>query len=482
MGFENLRFDNSYARLPERFHTRLKPTPPKDPVGLHVNAAGAALIGLDMAGLDPDKALAVLGGYEELAGMAPLAAVYAGHQFGHFVPQLGDGRAMNLGEVVGPRGRHDLNLKGSGKTPYSRQGDGRAVIRSTVREYLIGEAFAGLGIPTSRSLCMVTTNERVWRETIERSATMIRLAPSFVRFGTFEFFHYRGDWEAVKILADHVIAQHKPHLVGKPERYILFYYEIVQKTAELMADWLAAGWIHGVMNTDNMSILGLTSDYGPYGFLNGFDKGRVWNHTDHAGRYAYDQQPHVGFWNLKALGHALSSLLTWEQVDYVLQQYWPIHRAAYAERMARRIGIHKVEREDMELITLILSAFEQTRADYHHGLRDFYHQLSGISRPDDWKTDIREVLGDALWRRYVARVNRLEKAVVLETLRLSNPKFVLRNHHADHVIERVEADDFSILDDWLKVLHAPFEEHEGLEHLARAPEREETGAVLSCSS
>lgn len=482
MSFENLRFDNSYERLPERFYSRVAPNPPSDPVALHLNPDGARLIGLEPETLDLEKALPILGGYELLEGMSPIAAVYAGHQFGHFVPQLGDGRAVLLGEVVSASGRFDLNLKGSGMTPYSRRGDGRAVIRSTVREYLVGEAFAGLGVPTSRSLCMVTANERVWREEIEPTASMIRLAPSFVRFGTFEFFHARGDFEAVKILADYVIDLHFPHLKEKEERYILFFYEVVQRTAELMADWQTHGFVHGVMNTDNMSILGLSIDYGPYGFLDDFIKARVFNHTDQGGRYAYNQQPNVGLWNLKALAHALSSLLTFETADYVLSQYWPIHRSAYAVKMGRRLGIDPITSEDVDLINRILSAIEQGRADYTHALRGLYYEVSGEPRPAHWKVDIRALMGEPLFARYEARISGMEKDKVIGLLKTANPKFILRSHHLDEAIEKVEEGDLSVLDDWLEVLRNPFEEHAAFSRFSEAPKHDPGGSVLSCSS
>ena len=317
---DELRFDNTYARLPPAFYSKLAPTPLAEPHLVSFNPAAAALVGLDPSEAERPEFVEAFGGKSLPRGAEPLAMLYAGHQFGIYVPQLGDGRALLLGEVRGPGGdKWDLHLKGSGPTPYSRGFDGRAVLRSTVREYLCGEAMHGLGVPTTRALCIVGSSEPVVRERVERAAALVRLSPSHVRFGTFEVFQRRGQHAHVRQLADYVIGQHFPELSGLPDRFARFLSEVVARTARLVAMWQAHGFAHGVLNTDNMSVLGLTLDYGPFGFIDDFDPGYVCNHSDYAGRYAFDQQPAVGLWNLTRLADSLSSLLTPEQTEAALQ-------------------------------------------------------------------------------------------------------------------------------------------------------------------
>ncbi len=295
---DQLRFDNTYARLPGAFHARVQPTPLQDVHLVSVSERAAALLELDPHSIRVNGAVACLSGSAEWPGTEPVAMCYAGHQFGHYVPQLGDGRAMILGEVVNDAGeRWELQLKGAGLTPFSRDGDGRAVLRSTIREYLCSEAMHGLGIPTTRALCMFNSAEEVYRERIESGALLVRMAPSHVRFGSFEVFFYRQQYAALKDLADYVIDHDYPQLREQPQPYLALLTEVVERTARLMAQWQLVGFAHGVMNTDNMSILGLTLDYGPFGFLDAYDPGFICNHSDYRGRYAFDQQPSIGLWN-----------------------------------------------------------------------------------------------------------------------------------------------------------------------------------------
>ena len=307
---DELVFDNSYARLPDAFYAKLNPTPFNSPPYLvHANPAAAALIDLDSEEVKRPEFAGLFGGSMLAPGMDPLAMLYSGHQFGVYVPKLGDGRAILLGEVKNDRGeRWDLHLKGAGMTPFSRDGDGRAVLRSTIREYLCCEAMHGLGIPTTRALCIVGSEEKVYREQIETGAMLVRMARSHVRFGTFEIFYYRKQHELLRVLADYVIEQHFPHLREATDTYARLFAEVVEQTAKLIARWQAVGWSHGVMNTDNMSILGLTLDYGPFGFMDDYDAGFICNHSDHNGRYAFNQQPYIGLWNLSCLAQALLPL------------------------------------------------------------------------------------------------------------------------------------------------------------------------------
>ena len=316
------RLEERFRRLPPHFFTSLPSERPGDPITVHGSASAAALIDLPPSAFAHPNFAQVFSGHAPLGGFAPYATVYAGHQFGVFVPQLGDGRALTIAELVNARGETwDVQLKGAGRTPYSRFADGRAVLRSSIREYLCSEAMAALGIPTTRALSVVATREGVARERMEPGAVVTRLAPSFVRFGHFEYFHHRGLHDDVRLLADHVIEGHFPHLAALPDRHAAWFGEIVARTADLMAAWQAAGFAHGVMNTDNMSILGLTIDYGPFGFLDAYDPGFICNHSDEGGRYAFERQPAIALWNLQALAAALTSLVPVETLRAALETY-----------------------------------------------------------------------------------------------------------------------------------------------------------------
>ncbi len=327
---ETLNFTNSFARLPEDFYQRLEVTPLQEAHLAAFNSEAAKLINLHPDEARRDDFPAFFNGEKRLPGSEPLAAIYAGHQFGHLTPQLGDGRAILLGEVMNEAGeRWELQLKGAGVTPFSRRGDGRAVMRSTVREYLCSEAMHGLGIPTTRALCMTGSKEEVYREQIESGAMLLRMAPSHVRFGSFELFYYRRQFEQVRQLADYMITHHYPELVDHETKYLQLFRHVTLRTAELISQWQLVGFAHGVLNTDNMSILGLTLDYGPFGFLDAYEPGYICNHSDTYGRYAFDQQPHIGGWNLSKLGQALLPILEGEPgeaaaaANAVLEEYDP---------------------------------------------------------------------------------------------------------------------------------------------------------------
>ncbi|HEY8061916.1 MAG TPA: YdiU family protein, partial [Gemmatimonadales bacterium] len=309
---ESLGWDNSFARLPESFYQRVTPTPLPNPRLVALNPGVADLLDLDASEGCRPGLVAAFNGDVPLPGSAPLAAIYAGHQFGVWVPQLGDGRAILFGEVVNSRHqRWDVQLKGGGLTRFSRMGDGRAVLRSTIREYLGGEAMHGLGNPTTRSLAIIGSDAPVYRERVEGAALLVRVAPTHVRFGSFEVFASRGQDALVRQLADYVIEQYFPNLLTLPEheRYLAWLGTVIDRTARLMAAWLSVGFAHGVMNTDNMSIVGITLDYGPFGWMDAFDRGFIPNHSDPAGRYAFDQQPRVGLWNCARLAEAILPLL-----------------------------------------------------------------------------------------------------------------------------------------------------------------------------
>ncbi|HQW90364.1 MAG TPA: YdiU family protein, partial [Nitrospira sp.] len=349
---ETLTFENSYARLPEVFYAKVNPTPfSTAPFLISANRAAMELLDLDPAEAQRPEFAGVFGGSLLVPGMEPLAMLYSGHQFGVYVPQLGDGRAILLGEVKNGRGeRWDLHLKGAGMTPFSRDGDGRSVLRSAIREYLCCEAMHGLGIPTTRALCLVGSDDKVYREQVESGATIVRMAPSHVRFGTFEIFYYRKQHEHLQRLADYTIEMHFPDLAQAADKYARFFTEVVERTAKLIAHWQAVGWSHGVLNTDNMSILGLTLDYGPYGFMDDYDPGFICNHSDYNGRYAFNQQPYIGLWNLSCLAQTLLPFAPKEELKAALDGYQSSVDGHYHTHMRAKLGLVEDRAEDEALL------------------------------------------------------------------------------------------------------------------------------------
>src|ERR1035437_9438313 len=343
-GVPALDWAHGFASLGNRFFTELQAQPLPAPYWVGRSASMARELGLSEAWFDSEQALHGLIGNSFLPGTRPLASVYSGHQFGFWAGQLGDGRALLLGDLPNRQGqRLEVQLKGAGITPYSRSADGRAVLRSSIREYLCSEAMHALGIPTSRALCIVGSDEEVYRETIETAAVLTRLAPSHVRFGSFEVFFHRGQHQQIAALADYVIARHFPNLTDDPEKatdkYRLFLNEVTQRTARLMAQWQAVGFSHGVMNTDNMSILGLTFDYGPFGFMESYDPGYICNHSAPRRPHAYDRQPSVRLWNLACLAQALSPLIHTAAAHAVLDGYAPAYHQHHVALMGAKLGL-----------------------------------------------------------------------------------------------------------------------------------------------
>ena len=483
---DRLNFENTFARLPESFHSRLNPTPLPAPYLVSFNAEAARLIDLDSAEISRSDFAAHFSGNRLLPGAEPLSMLYAGHQFGHFVPQLGDGRAILLGEIRNRAGElWDVQFKGAGITPYSRQGDGRAVLRSSIREYLCSEAMHGLGIPTSRALCIVGSDEEVYRESIETAAVLTRLSPSHVRFGSFEVFYYRGQHEQIATLADYVIARHFPHLVDDADKYQLFLHEVIQRTARLMAHWQAVGFSHGVMNTDNMSILGLTFDYGPFGFMENYDPGYICNHSDPRGRYAYDQQPQIGLWNLACLAQALSPLIP--QAHAVLDSYAPAYHQHYVKLMGAKLGLDNATQDDIHLIGSLLALMHASRVDY---TRLFRNLGNFNSSTDAGNAPLRDLFIDrAAFSDWAAAYRaRLHDQPCTDSERKTrmdavNPKYILRNYLAQNAIERAEKHrDFSEVDRLLNLLVKPFDEQPRMESYAAAPPNWARQIEVSCSS
>ena len=477
---------HSFAELGPAFHTELDPTPLPDPYLVSVNAPFARQLGLDPALLASQAGVEAFTGNTPVAGSRPLASVYSGHQFGVWAGQLGDGRAILLGEIETPIGPQELQFKGSGLTPYSRMGDGRAVLRSSIREYLCSEAMHGLGIPTTRALVVTGSDRPVRREEIETAAVVTRVSPSFIRFGHFEHFFASGATAELRKLADYVIDRFYPQCRGtesfKGNAYAALLEQVAGRTAAMVAQWQAVGFCHGVMNTDNMSILGLTIDYGPFQFLDGFDPGHICNHSDEQGRYAYNRQPNVAYWNLFCLGQALLPLI--EDQELALAALEP-YKAAFPReleaRMRAKLGIADGAPADRELVEGILKLLAKERVDYTIFWRRLSHHVAGA--PADTVRDLfldRQGFDDWL-RQYDARLPAERDGVAAAMLR-TNPKYILRNHLAEICIRQAKLKDFSEVDKLLALVQAPFEEHPAHDALAGFPPDWASHIEISCSS
>ncbi|MCM0036155.1 MAG: YdiU family protein [Burkholderiaceae bacterium] len=511
--FSALQTNNSFAALGLDFFTRLPTTPLKNPRLVHVNQDVAALLGFSPEAQKTPEFLSVVSGTAPMPGGDTLAAVYSGHQFGVWAGQLGDGRAHLLGEIVGPTGNWELQLKGAGMTPYSRMGDGRAVLRSSVREYLASQAMHGLGVATTRALSLVSADDPVMRETVETAAVVARVAPSFVRFGSFEHWASRNKPDLVRKLSDYVIERFYPECLqtapGVPAtaelRYVKLLEAVVKRTADLMASWQVVGFCHGVMNTDNMSILGLTLDYGPYGFMDGFDARHICNHTDSNGRYAWHAQPAVAHWNLYQLANSLHAIVPdAEALRSALNQFEPTFLQSMQTRMSQKLGLRTWQAGDETLIDDLWSVMQASHADFSMTFRQLAyapgmtealagqvsHDLggtvgdgSGALQPFvDLFVD-REAAGAwlARYRDRVAQEAAPWQQRVSGMLAV-NPLYVLRNYLAQQAIESTQRGDFTALDEMMTLLADPFTAQVGMERYASMPPHWASKIEVSCSS
>jgi protein adenylyltransferase len=522
-----LSFDNSFVRglpadpllhkVPRQVrgacYTRVDPTPAGSPTLLAWSDSVGRMLGASPPRSSTGPVAEVLGGNRVLPGMQPYAARYGGHQFGHWAGQLGDGRAITLGEVVGPDGaRRDLQLKGAGRTPYSRTADGRAVLRSSVREFMCSEAMHHLGVPTTRALSLVSTGESVVRDMFydghpkaEPGAIVCRVAPSFVRFGNFEILAAHEELDALRRLADYVIAMHFPEL-GAPSTaaYARWFEEICRRTAVMIAEWMRVGFVHGVMNTDNMSILGLTIDYGPYGWLEGFDPGWTPNTTDAEGRrYRYGHQPAIAQWNLVRLANALVPLIDDKAaLEQGLAVFDETLERESSRMLAGKLGLLSLDREgDDKLVGDLFELLQQVETDMTLFFRNLADVPVGEADDDVLVEPLRTAFYDedacaparratlAGWlRRYIARARQdaVPEPDRRERMNRVNPKYVLRNYLAQQSIDALERGDASVMERLMTVLQRPYDEQSGQEELAgRRPEwaRHKAGcSALSCSS
>ncbi|WP_084314534.1 protein adenylyltransferase SelO [Pseudomonas jinjuensis] len=482
---DDLVFDNRYARLGDAFSTEVLPDPIAEPRLVIASPAAMTLLDLDPAEADNPVFAELFSGHKLWAEAEPRAMVYSGHQFGAYNPRLGDGRGLLLGEVVNDAGEHwDLHLKGAGQTPYSRMGDGRAVLRSSIREFLASEHLNALGIPTSRALCVTGSSTTVWRETRETGAMLLRLAQSHVRFGHFEYFYYTQQPERLKELGEHVLRCHFPHCLEQEQPYAAFFREVVERNAELIALWQAYGFCHGVMNTDNMSILGITFDYGPYAFLDDFDARHICNHSDDAGRYSFSNQVPIAHWNLAALGQALTPFVEVDELRASLGLFLPLYQAHYLDLMRRRLGLTSAEDGDEELVQRLLQLMQNGGVDYSR----FFREL-GDSAPAEALVRLREEFVDlagfdAWGSEYSARVERDGGDQQQRRVRMHavNPRYVLRNYLAQEAITAAEQGDYAPVRELYDVLMRPFDEQPGNERYAERPPEWGKHLEISCSS
>ena len=476
-------WSNRFARLGEKFYTRLHPQALPDPYWISRNRAVARELGIEESWFESQESLNAFVGNSVLPGSDPLASVYSGHQFGQWAGQLGDGRAILLGELVTPSGKQEIQLKGAGKTPYSRMGDGRAVLRSSIREYLCSEAMHGLGIPTTRALCLTGSSAKVLREEIETAAVVTRTAPSFIRFGHFEHFSYSDMHGELKTLADFVIDSFYPACRDAPNPYAALLEAVSARTAHLMAAWQSVGFCHGVMNTDNMSILGLAIDYGPFQFMDAFDPTHICNHSDTQGRYAYNKQPNIAYWNLFCLGQALLPLIGEQELALAaLEPYKTIFPVALEAKMLAKLGLTEASADSKALIESTFKLLAANKVDY----TIFWRRLCAFT-PQSGHEPLRDLFFDResfnLWALHYSELLTPVSIGLRHDLMLkNNPKYVLRNHLGEEAIRAAKLKDYALLHTLSDLLQAPFDEHSGYSSLAAFPPDWASGIEISCSS
>ena len=489
----HIPFDNSYARLPERFFTRTAPTPVRAPRLIQLNRVLALQLGIDPDALAREEGVEILAGNRIAAGSEPIATAYAGHQFGTLVPQLGDGRAILLGEVIDRSGvRRDIQLKGSGRTPFSRGGDGRAAIGPVVREYIVSETMAALGIPTTRALAAVTTGEEIERERMLPGAVFTRVASSHIRVGTFQFFAIRGDTDAVRILADHVIARHYPHVAQEERPYRALLDAVIRAQAELISQWVLVGFIHGVMNTDNMSVAAETIDYGPCAFMDEYNPATVFSSIDQWGRYAYGNQPVVGEWNLARLAECLLPLLAddphaaVEDANEALSVYSPCFQQAYDTGLRRKLGLLTAREEDATLARDLLQIMTDNAADFTLTFRRLSDAAAGSAHDDQLRALFIDTAALDQWLvRWRARLTHEhpDGDARRDLMRSVNPLFIPRNHRVEAVIRAAEdRADFAPLDELLAVLSSPYADQPAYAHYADPPQEHERVLRTFCGT
>ncbi|HTN85968.1 MAG TPA: YdiU family protein [Sorangium sp.] len=489
----NFAFDNTYARLPDRFHARVSPARVREPRVVKVNRALAELLGLDADRLASADGAQVLAGNTLPEGAESIALAYAGHQFGSFVSQLGDGRAILLGEIVGKDGkRRDIQLKGAGRTPFSRGGDGRAALGPVLREYVVSEAMAALGVPTTRALAAVTTGEPVYREEVLPGAVLTRVAASHIRVGTFQFFAARGDREALATLASYALARHYPEAVGSGNDALALLDRVIAAQAALVARWLGVGFVHGVMNTDNTSISGETIDYGPCAFLDEYDPEKKFSSIDRGGRYAFGNQPGIAQWNMARLAEALLPLLAGDEKEAVrvaterVQSFTGLFVEAHERVLRAKLGLVREEDEDLALAADLLDRLASNRVDY----TVFFRGLCASAADPAADAQVASLFAEPgafrdwaeAWRRRLAREDVSPEARA-SAMRGVNPAFIPRNHRIEELIQAaVLRDDFGPFETLVQVLSRPYDDQPEFAHLREPPQPEERVQYTFCGT
>ncbi len=489
----SFRFDNSYARLPDRFHARVSPTRVKGPRLLAVNAGLADQLGVPLDVLTSERGAEWLSGNALPEGAEPIALAYAGHQFGHFVPQLGDGRAILLGEVRDDQGRRrDVQLKGAGRTPFSRGGDGRAALGPVLREYVVSEAMHALGVPTTRALAAVLTGEPVLRDEVLPGAVLTRVASSHLRVGTFEFFAARDDHDALRTLTSYALARHYPDAVDSGNDALALLDRVLEAQASLVARWLGVGFIHGVMNTDNTSISGETIDYGPCAFLDEYDPNKKFSSIDHGGRYAYANQPRIALWNLARLAETLLPLIA-EDLDQAvriamerLRRFDATFEAAHLRVQRAKLGLAREEDEDRGLARDLMDLLAAQQVDFTRFFRRLCAAAEDPAADAEVEASFAEPAGYRAWAAaWRARMGReaTTPAERAERMRRANPAFIPRNHRVEEMIRAaVDRGDLGPFETLIHVLQRPYDDQPEHAHLAEPPRPEERVQRTFCGT
>ncbi len=488
----NFNFDNSYSRLPANFYAKIKPTAVSSPNIIFFNKSLASSLGLDFETVSQAQLAKIFSGNEAAAGAENLAMAYAGHQFGHFVPQLGDGRAILLGEIIDPTGkRHDLQLKGAGRTPYSRNGDGRAALGPVIRELIVSEAMHALGVPTTRALAAVSTGEMVLRESAQPGAILARVGASHIRIGTFQYFAARGDQTAIRALADYATHRHYPEFVEVEPPYLGLLERVIDAQAQLVATWMQIGFIHGVMNTDNMTISGETIDFGPCAFMDQFESAKVYSSIDRNGRYAFSNQPDIALWNLTRLAESLLPLLGLDQAtatseaEKLLQSFSSRYEAYWLSGLRQKLGLTIEEPGDLKLAQDFFVYLEQVGGDFTNSFRELSSLLSE-TRETSKPHILASSAGGAKWlEHWSLRIDRepRSKDDCQKSMLRANPAYIPRNHLIERAIRAaVDQNDFSKMSELMSVLSEPYRLREGLEPFQLPPNPNEIVHKTFCGT
>ena len=491
------QFDNTYAKLPERFYARLNPTPVRKPGLIKINRLLANNIGLDPNFLETTDGINILAGNQVPNGADPIAMAYAGHQFGGWVPQLGDGRAILLGEIIGTDGfRYDLHLKGSGQTPFSRNGDGRAWIGPVLREYILSEAMESLGIPTTRTLAAITTGETIFREKTYPGALLVRIARSHIRVGTLQYFAAKKDTDALELLSNYIIQRHFPEIQNSTNPYIALLESVMSLQAQLIAKWMAVGFIHGVMNTDNMSLAGETIDYGPCAFMDNYHPGKVFSSIDQMGRYAYGNQPIIAHWNLSCFASAILSLISnnekiaIEAATQTLNQFPKLYENAWSSAFCSKIGLFNQQKDDSDLVKELLDCMSENKADFTLTFRNLCHLFEEADKESDVHDNCFTSLFEdqaaskewlMKWRQRLTLENKIDSKRQ-KGMRAVNPAYIPRNHRVEEVILAALKGDFSPFEKLNNVLSKPFSDQTENIEFQRPPRPEEIITKTFCGT